>query len=356
MLWAKYDLSTHLFTGLRVSFPYFDDMKFNRIIIPVILILLVVSCSDLGDPEVLEPILHVDVDSLAFGEVTVDTDQSRSLSIINLGEGDLEVTASLQDPGSSFSVTPAGLQTITAGDTLDLTITFSPETAIAHDATIRLSSNDPTTPELSVQLSGMGTLAPVPGINVAPASLDFGTVAVGADSSQSFVINSIGTADLSVTAITLTGDQYSLIKEDQPSVITPGSSLSVTVVYTPDTDGQATGMVEIVSDGSQTPPVVSLSGEGQTLVSYASEVQPIFDANCAGCHGSNGGLNLSSYSSLMAGTSNNGPVVTPGDGANSYLVRKLKGDGVGVMPPSGSLSSATIQTIEDWIDQGAQNN
>ena len=40
-------------------------------------------------------------------------------------------------------------------------------------------------------------------------------------------------------------------------------------------------------------------------VDYATEIQPIFEANCTSCHGGSGGVNLSSYASLMNSVGNN---------------------------------------------------
>ena len=36
-------------------------------------------------------------------------------------------------------------------------------------------------------------------------------------------------------------------------------------------------------------------------VDYSSQIQPIFDDRCISCHGSMGGLNLTSYDNLMGG-------------------------------------------------------
>jgi hypothetical protein len=38
------------------------------------------------------------------------------------------------------------------------------------------------------------------------------------------------------------------------------------------------------------------------------------------------------------------------------LYKRLTGDGVDVMPPSGPLPAETIQLFYDWIKQGAQDN
>ena len=91
-------------------------------------------------------------------------------------------------------------------------------------------------------------------------------------------------------------------------------------------------------------------------VDYESQIQTIIDANCtnSGCHTNGGayqgGLDLSSYDNLMAG-SNNGAVIVPEDHANSLLWQEVNS---GAMPPSGSnLSSDEINLIASWIDEGA---
>ena len=96
--------------------------------------------------------------------------------------------------------------------------------------------------------------------------------------------------------------------------------------------------------------IVSLSA-GQ--VNYSSQIQPIFNQNCTGCHGSNGGLNLTSYAELMKG-GNSGDVVNAGDAANSLLVQRIDGTITPRMPQgSDALADSTIDLIERWINEGA---
>ncbi|MEZ0395231.1 MAG: c-type cytochrome domain-containing protein [Anaerolineales bacterium] len=87
-------------------------------------------------------------------------------------------------------------------------------------------------------------------------------------------------------------------------------------------------------------------------VSFANDVWPIFQANCSGCHGNSGGLNLASYDTLMAG-GRRGPEIVPGDAGASRLVQYVQS---GRMPPNGRLSDAEIQMIVDWVNAGAPNN
>jgi hypothetical protein len=97
-------------------------------------------------------------------------------------------------------------------------------------------------------------------------------------------------------------------------------------------------------------------------VEYETEIQPIFNANCTGCHGSSGGLSLAagvSYNNLVGIPSNQQPsinLVEPEDPANSYLYMKITGaEGISGqrMPIGGQLSNADITTIETWINEGA---
>ena len=82
-------------------------------------------------------------------------------------------------------------------------------------------------------------------------------------------------------------------------------------------------------------------------VDYSSQIQPIFDANCGGCHLNNsaGGLNLSNYANLMSSNA-----VVPGNHLSSDLWIRTDN---GSMPPSGSLSQSNIDLIAQWIDEGA---
>jgi len=321
------------------------------------LVLLWMGCSDLGDPENLDPAISWTADSVAFGTVTVTSTQIHSLQIINSGAGVLLGDLTLTDPGSAFSLSTLRGIELESDDTLTLYIDFTPQAAIAYVASIQLDSNDPFNPAISIPVTGTGTDLPVPGITFSSQELEFGVVHIGSDSTQTLTMNSVGTDTLIIEGIILTGAAFAVQKPDQPNFLPPDSSLAIDIQFTPTVEGTSSGFIEVVSNVADSPHLIDLEGSGQTTVSFAGEVMPIFVNNgCTGCHGSNGGLNLSTYADLMAGTSNHGPVVVSGEGANSYLIRKLKGMEGQIMPPAGGLSGATIQTIENWIDQGALDN
>lgn len=91
-------------------------------------------------------------------------------------------------------------------------------------------------------------------------------------------------------------------------------------------------------------------------VSFANDVMPILQSRCFNCHGGEDvkeGLSFASYETLMAG-SINGPVVVPGDPANSLLIQLIQN---GKMPKRGpKLTPGQLQILIDWILAGALNN
>lgn len=103
----------------------------------------------------------------------------------------------------------------------------------------------------------------------------------------------------------------------------------------------------------------------EPTVSFAADIQPVFDAHCIGCHGASGlaGMDLragQAWANLVniPSTSYDLPRVTPGDPERSVLYLKLSGAaGVGDrMPQGGSLDAATIERFRIWIVEGARDN
>ena len=99
-------------------------------------------------------------------------------------------------------------------------------------------------------------------------------------------------------------------------------------------------------------------------VSFSTDVMPILTENCLVCHkeGTPGyeasGFSVETYEDVMKGT-DAGPVVEPGYSYAStlqVLVEHGADPSIAMPQKARKLSAGDIQTIGDWIDQGAQNN
>ena len=90
-------------------------------------------------------------------------------------------------------------------------------------------------------------------------------------------------------------------------------------------------------------------------VDFGRDVLPIFKAQCYSCHGPAQQLNgfrLDRRAAALRGGTF--PVIAPGSSAASRLYLKLIGGQFGQqMPPTGKLPDADIETIKNWLDQGA---
>src|SRR3954454_11058826 len=92
-------------------------------------------------------------------------------------------------------------------------------------------------------------------------------------------------------------------------------------------------------------------------VDFRRQILPIFDGACVDCHGvkkTSGGLRLTAGSKLMAGGIS-GPVLVPKKPDESYLLKRLRGEGdEDRMPLKGeALSKEEIKVVERWIKEGA---
>jgi hypothetical protein len=78
---------------------------------------------------------------------------------------------------------------------------------------------------------------------------------------------------------------------------------------------------------------------------------PLFVAKCGTCHGENpsAGLDLTTYAGTMKG-GNAGPVIIPGDAANSKLVE------VQSIAHFANFSDQELEAVKEWINSGAPEN
>ena len=87
---------------------------------------------------------------------------------------------------------------------------------------------------------------------------------------------------------------------------------------------------------------------------FETKVRPVLVTKCYTCHtqAANGGLRLDSHAALLKGGSH-GPVVIAGKPEESKLLAAIRYDGALKMPPGGQLEPSDINTLREWIADGA---
>jgi hypothetical protein len=94
--------------------------------------------------------------------------------------------------------------------------------------------------------------------------------------------------------------------------------------------------------------------------SFATDVLPILNASCAGCHSGSapsGDYAVTTYSGVVSGGTDSIPNVIPGAADSSRLYQRLIGAVLPQMPLGGTpLDTIRLYTIRNWIDRGARDN
>ncbi len=200
---------------------------------------------------------------ITFGNTQVGTNQTGSVILTNTGGSDLTITTATMS-GAGFSLTgfspPVTLQ---AGTTTSFTIIFAPPTSGSYSGSVTLATtSDDQTANVVVSFTGVGV---APGTLAAnPSSLAFGSIQVGTTSSKSETLTNTGSTAVNISQATVSGAGYSISGLSLPATLNPNQSVSFTVSFDPTASGASNGSVSIVSNASNSPLSIGLSGTGLT--------------------------------------------------------------------------------------------
>lgn len=227
------------------------------------------------------PVSHFSPNPVAFGSQLVGTTSApQTLTISNSGSANL-IISNVTISGD-YAFTPSSVQPVAPGGSAQLTVTFTPTTTGSRPGTLTFVDNASATPE-TVTLSGTGT---APGISASPNPLAFGNQLVGtASGAQATTITNTGTANLAITALSVTGTNaadfgfpanFTLPTPGSPITVAPQGNTSLPLVYTPHAMGPSVATLNITYTGSTTPFAVGLSGTGVAPVVSISPNPVVF--------------------------------------------------------------------------------
>ena len=220
----------------------------------------VVTLAGTGVAQVLT--VSLSPSSINFGDVTVGGGSAnQTVTMTNTGNFNVNVTAATAI-GAGFSVVGFVAQTpLAPGQSSTFTARFAPTVTGAAAGNISLTSTATNNP--TVSLSGNGIATPVGTLTTNPTSINFGSIIVGNTSSQSVTLTNTGTANLTITAANVTGAGFSITPPlTLPLTLIPGQTGSFTARFAPASAGAVAGSVSLVSNASNTPTSVTLSGTG----------------------------------------------------------------------------------------------
>ena len=196
--------------------------------------------------------------TLSFGNINTGSSASKQLVLTNTGNAAVNISQ-ISASGTGFSASGITVPaTLNASQSATLTVGFAPATPASVLGTITVTSDAKGSP-LSIALTGSGVQA---GLNVSPATFNFGSLVEGQTKSQKFSISNNGSASLTVEDLVVNGTGYSVIGLTTPATLAAGQSASFTAEFAPTARGSLAGTVTISSNAPNSPTKVALSGTG----------------------------------------------------------------------------------------------
>ncbi len=210
------------------------------------------------------PQLAVAPTAISFGDVALGSAATQALTLIN--------GSTLPADGLRFSVTAGfavsstcGITTISPGSSCAVNVTYTPFSAGITTGLLTITSTDPASP-LDVPLNGnavLGNGTSTSTLTAAPASLDFGRVAVASSATLAFTLaNATG---VSADGLLFTATGGFTVSSACGTALNAYSTCPVLVTFSPAGAGTVTGTVTVQSSKSISPLTVALTGIGSNV-------------------------------------------------------------------------------------------
>jgi len=192
--------------------------------------------------------------SVMFGDVVVGA--SSKLPVVLTNSNPSKVTIyRLRTQGSGFSVSGAIFPlTLAVGQKLKLDITFKPRAVGPAGGSAFVAG-----PQLAIPFSGVGVSKPHLGIT--PATLNFGSVAVGTKETRTLEL-SAGGGSITISSVSSSNAQFAVLDAPLPLTVQPGKDVSLNVAFNPQNSGKPSATLSFASNAADSPAHSVLTGTG----------------------------------------------------------------------------------------------
>ncbi|WP_242343897.1 choice-of-anchor D domain-containing protein [Anaeromyxobacter terrae] len=209
--------------------------------------------------------------AIAFGQVAVGDRAVQNVTLTNLSGRDVTITNMVATGSGVAASVPALPFTIRSGASASVAVAFAPTVVGAVTGDIALRSDQPH-PEAVIELSGSGVVsAPPVSVIANPTTLPFGDVTVGSFSARTVTLTNLSAEPVAISAVDATGAGFSASGLSLPATLSPGTSATLTVRFTPTAAGATSGTLSVRSPSSADPlAVVDFSANGVPFAGITS--------------------------------------------------------------------------------------
>lgn len=218
------------------------------------------------------PTITVIPDRLSFGQVAVGTGLSKRVSVSNSGYTDLIVSTIDADSAmtGAYSATPL-VFTLAVGTSTEVTVTFAPQAEGDFPSNLVVHSNDASTPEAIVSLSGQGVVLPPCSYSLQPMPVTFGGVTIGETADITVRFSNTGSDDCLINDLELvdamnnTPTVFTLLNGPETGLrIAAGDTHDMPIRYAPTAVANDSAFLTFyVSDPLNSMPSIPLYGVGE---------------------------------------------------------------------------------------------
>lgn len=301
-----------------------------------------------------------------FETIEVGSTKTLTYTIANSGKAPLgisDISLSGAD-AAQFSVNAAP-STVAGESNASFTVTYAPNTDATHNATVTIASNNTTTPSYSFAITGQAIAPNISALynsteigngNNSPSTAngtDFGDIALGAHSFQTYTISNTGGVALNISDVTITGahaSDFSIVSE--PSSIAVSNSDALQIRFEPSAIGARNATITIASDALNIPSYsFAITGKGTAAMIAVN--------NSANQSVSNGG-NAISFGNVVIGNNNTGSFTIRNNG-NTPLTVSLSVSGTSanyftIVSAPNSIAAGQSATVQVRFAPNATGN
>jgi len=203
--------------------------------------------------------------TLNFGSVRVNASFDQTVTLTNTLNVDIAIqqTAIIAANAQEFSIVNGGAQILPANSSRTITVRFIPKTRGSKFAALQIISNAAATLD-TVNLAGAGV---EPLTTLSNSNLNFGAVALGANSNQTVTLTNSGTANLTINFVDIAGvnaGDFSITAGGTTGALAPNASRNIALRFAPQASGAKTALLVITTDAASSPDTVTLSGTGSS--------------------------------------------------------------------------------------------
>jgi hypothetical protein len=216
-----------------------------------------------------EPTVVLSAGSLSFGKQIVGTTSpAQSVTLSNTGNATLtiiSITVTGADLGDFAQTNTCG-SSVPAGGNCVISVTFAPMATGSRFASLSIADNALGNPQ-TVSLKGGGIL---PVVSLSATNLTFVTQLVGTVSASQYVyLNNVGTAPLTFSGFTVSGDFEQ--SNNCHSPLNVGMDCTISVSFSPLTKGTLTGTITIIDNAMPVQQTITLTGTA-TVVDLSASI------------------------------------------------------------------------------------